>query len=150
MKRNKFILLALLVAPLLWIATACSDDDNEVVNINWEDATVKGTWGLDTVKIENSGNGTLHGLTPQNFKSSWEGATVVFDGTNMTVSKNDQQLEQRTYIVKRFYIKLGTSNLATDTLYLYKISTQGKMWVQLRQFTDHTHHHYTIYHINKK
>lgn len=141
----------LIVAALTLVGiVACSDDDNGVEQINWDNDHVTGTWGLDTVLISNAGSDNVGTLTPMEFKQAREGATVAFDGTNMTMTKGGATLMSRAYIVRNFYIKLGTTDFATDTLQLQSLDQGGMRWIKLRQYTDHTHRHYFVYHLNKK
>lgn len=149
MKLKSINILIVAVLTLVGIA-ACSDDGDGVEQINWNNDHVTGTWGLDTVLIDNAGNDNVGTLTPLEFKRANEGATVEFDGNNMTMKKGGATLMSRGYIVRNFYIKLGTTDFATDTLQLQSLDQDGMKWIKLRQYTDHTHRHYLVFHLNKK
>lgn len=146
--RLKSILL--ITAGAIFALASCSDDDDSVERLNWDNDHVSGTWGLDSVLINNAGSDNIGTLTPNEFQQAREGSTVVFDGSNMTMTKGGATVMTRAYMVRNFYIKLGTTDLATDTLQLQGID-QGRMnWIKLRQYTDHTHRHYLVYHLNRR
>lgn len=140
----------MMAALVLAGVAACSDDGDGVERLNWDNDHVTGTWGLDTVLIGNAGSDNVGTLTPLEFKQAREGATVVFDGSNMTMTKGGSTVMTRAYTVRNFYIKLGTTDLATDTLQLQGIDRSRMSWIKLRQYTDHTHRHYLVYHLNRK
>lgn len=146
--RLKSILL--ITAGAIFALASCSDDDGGVERLNWDNDHVSGTWGIDSVLINNAGSDNIGTLTPNEFQQAREGSTVVFDGSNMTMTKGGATVMTRAYMVRNFYIKLGTTDLATDTLQLQGID-QGRMsWIKLRQYTDHTHRHYLVYHLNRR
>lgn len=146
--RLKSILL--ITAGAIFALASCSDDDDGVERINWDNDHVSGTWGLDSVLINNAGSDNIGTLTPNEFQQAREGSTVVFDGSNMTMTKGGATVMTRAYMVRNFYIKLGTTDLATDTLQLQGIDQSRMSWIKLRQYTDHTHRHYLVYHLNRR
>lgn len=141
----------LIIAALTLVGVAsCSSDDDGVERLNWDNDHVSGTWGLDSVLINNAGSDNIGTLTPNEFQQTREGSTVVFDGANMTMTKGGSTVMARAYTVRNFYIKLGTTDLATDTLQLQSLDQSRMNWIKLRQYTDHTHRHYLVYHLNRK
>lgn len=148
-KASKNLLLIATIA-IAAFSFSCSDDGEGVERLPWNETKIQGTWSLDTVLINNAGNDSINGMSVQRFKQAREGSTVVFDGANMTMTKGGSQVMNRTYTIRNFYIKLGTTDFATDTLQLQNLERSNMNWVKLRQYTDHTHRHYLVYHLNRR
>lgn len=118
MKKVRYSILAslLMAVVLAFTMTSCGDDDDDVVNVNFDESTIEGTWQvleMDSVQLTTDTNGSMKRTTFQTTNytnryivfSNGTGRYQILDGEGTPTA-----IEQGTFTLAKSSFRVDLSS----------------------------------------